>query len=130
MQFIPHMIAITVGDSVKFLNNDNVDHNVYSPDHEGYNLGMFPKDKSAERKFDKEGVYSQLCSVHPEMLAYVFVGQNPYAAPVGKDGKFTIKDVPPGKYTIEIWNSHLEGAGQEVTVEAGKPVEVNFQIKR
>jgi plastocyanin len=130
MTFIPRTIAITVGDTVKFLNHDSVDHNVYSPDHEGYNLGMFPKDKSAERKFDKEGVYSQLCSVHPEMLAYVFVGQNPFAASVAKDGSFTIKDVPPGKYTVEIWNAHLKAAAQEITVAAGKPAEVNFQLKR
>ena len=129
MKFIPHVIAITAGDTVQFLNSDGVDHNVYSPDNDGYNLGMIPKDAKGDHKFDKPGVYSQLCSVHPEMLAYVHVGQNPYAAVVGKDGTYKIEGVPPGQYTVAVWNSHLKAPGASVTVAAGK-AEANFSVKR
>ena len=98
MEFRPHILLITVGDSVKFLNSDGVDHNVYTPDGEAYNLGVFPKGQVREHKFTKAGAYTQLCSIHPEMLAYIFVGQNPYAAAVKKDGSFKIENVPPGTY--------------------------------
>ena len=129
MKFIPHLLTITAGDSVKFLNNDGVDHNVYTPDNEAYNLGMFSKGGSKDQLFKTPGVYSQLCSVHPEMLAWVFVGQNPYSAIVEKDGSFKIKGVPPGTYSVAVWNSKLKAGPQSVTVAAGK-VEVNFSVKR
>ena len=129
MKFIPHLLIVTAGDTVEFLNSDGVDHNVYSPDNDGYNLGMIASKKEGKHTFDKPGVYSQLCSVHPEMLAYVIVGQNPFAAAVGKDGKYKIEGVPPGDYKVLVWNSHLKTPGASVTVGAGKS-EANFSVKR
>jgi len=130
MRFLPHILTIAAGDTVKFLNHDGVDHNVYTPDHEGYNLGMIHKEGSGDHKFDKTGTYTQLCSVHPEMLGYVFVGQNRHAAVVGKDGKFTLKDVPAGTWKIAVWNPHLKAPEQTVTVAAGKTTDASFAIKR
>jgi plastocyanin len=130
MRFTPHVMAITVGDTVKFLNHDSLVHNVYSPDNDTYNLGSFKQDEERTHTFDKAGVYSQLCSIHPEMLAFVFVGQNPYAAPVDKAGKFEIKGVPPGSYKLAVWNSHLKAADKPITVAAGKAVEESFSLKR
>jgi plastocyanin len=130
MRFLPHVMAIVVGDTVKFLNHDTLVHNVYSPDGEGYNLGSFKQDEERTYTFSKAGPYSQLCSIHPEMLGYVFVGQNPYAAPVDKKGAFEIKNVPPGTYKLSVWNSHLKAADKPVTVAAGKTLDESFSIKR
>ena len=51
MQFIPHVLSIVAGTTVRFLNSDPTPHNVFSPDHEKYNLGTWPqgqtKDQSA-----------------------------------------------------------------------------------
>src|SRR5471030_2503241 len=130
MKFHPHILTVTAGDTVEFLNSDGVDHNVYSADHEGFNLGMIASKGQGKHTFDKEGVYSQLCSVHPEMLAYVVVGQNPFAAVVEKDGSYKIEGVPPGDYTVVVWNAHkLKAASATVTVGAGK-AEANFSVKR
>lgn len=130
MRFVPHVMTVVVGDTVKFLNHDSLVHNVYSPDGEGYNLGSFKQDEERTYTFSKPGVYSQLCSIHPEMLGYVFVGQNPYAAPVDKKGAFEIKGVPPGTYKLSVWNSHLKAADKTVTVAAGKTLDESFSVKR
>lgn len=130
MKFIPRILLVTAGDTVHFLNHDGVDHNVYSPDNEGYNLGMIHKDATGDYKFAKPGVYTQLCSVHPEMTAWVFVGQNPYSAVVGKDGRFKIEGVPPGNWKVAVWNPQLKAPDQAVTVAAGKTAETSFSIKR
>jgi plastocyanin len=130
MKFLPHVLAITAGDSVEFLNHDGVDHNVFSPDNDGYNLGMVKPSAKAPHTFDKPGVYSQLCSVHPEMLGYIFVGQNPYHAVVDAKGNFKIDHVPAGTYQLAVWNSKLKAPEQSVTVVEGKPVEANFSVKR
>jgi len=130
MTFLPHILIVTQGDTVKFLNNDSVVHNVYSPDNEGYNLGSFKQNEDRSYTFAKPGVYAQLCSVHPEMLAFIFVGQNPYAAIVDKKGAYVIKNVPPGTYQLAVWNAKLKGPEKSVTVTAGKTVEENLAVKR
>ena len=130
MKFIPRIFLATAGDTVRFLNHDGVDHNVYSPDNEGYNLGMIHQDAGGEYRFARPGVYTQLCSVHPEMIAWVFVGQNPYSAVVGKDGRFKIEGVPAGTWKVGVWNPQLKAADQAVTVAAGKTAETSFAIKR
>ncbi len=130
MQFVPHVMTVTVGDTVKFENHDHLVHNVYSPDVDAYNLGSFKEGEERAHTFKKAGVYSQLCSVHPEMLGYIFAGQNPYSAVVDKSGAYEIKNVPPGTYKLAVWNSKLKAPDKTVTVAAGASVVENLSIKR
>jgi plastocyanin len=130
LKFIPHVLAVAKGDTVKFLNHDGVAHNVYSPDGEAYNLGTFKPNEERTHTFAQEGAYTQLCSIHPEMLGFVFVAPSPYAAAVDAKGQYVIKDVPPGSYKVAVWNSHLKAAAKPVTVAAGQTAHVDFQVKR
>ena len=130
LTFVPHVLVVTKGDTVKFLNHDNVAHNVYSPDVDAFNLGTFKQNEDRTHKFDQEGPYSQLCSIHPEMLGYIFVAPSRFAAAVDPKGRFTIADVPPGSYKLAVWNSHLKAPDQPVTVTAGGTTEVNVTVKR
>ncbi len=130
LTFIPHVLVVARGDTVKFLNHDGVAHNVYSPDGDAYNLGTFKPNEERTHTFDQEGAYSQLCSIHPEMLGYVFVAPTPYAAAVDAKGRYVIKDVPPGTYKAAVWNSHLKAPDKPVTVQAGKTAEADFTVKR
>ena len=129
MTFEPHIVTITVGDSVRFQNHDNVQHNVMSPEGH-YDLGVWGMGQTKTHTFTTPGVYSQVCKIHPEMLAYVFVGQNPYAAVVDDSGKFTITGVPAGTYELDVWNPKLKAAPQKITVSAGGSTTVQFSIAR
>ncbi len=113
MTFIPYLLPVLVGTTVDFLNSDSVNHNVFSPDGEGYNLGTWPKGQTKSYTFKKAGVYTQLCSVHPEMEAFVIVLANPYFAVADKDGKFTINDVPDGHYDLKVFSKKLKKAEKE-----------------
>lgn len=130
LKFVPKVLAVGKGDIVKFLNHDGVAHNVYSPDGEAYNLGTFKPNEERTHTFEQEGAYTQLCSIHPEMLGFVFVAPTAYAAAVDAKGHYVIKDVPPGTYKVAVWNSHLKAPDKPVTVAAGKTVEVDFAVKR
>ncbi len=130
LKFVPPVLVITQGDTVKFLNHDTVAHNVYSPDDDAYNLGTFKSEESRTHTFTQPGAYTQLCSIHPEMLAYIYVTQNPYAAVVDAKGRYVIKDVPPGSYQLAIWNAHLKAPEKPVTVTAGKAAQADFSLKR
>lgn len=130
MQFSPHVMAVTVGDTVQFQNHDGMVHDVYTTDGEAYDLGTFDEGQTRPYTFQKTGTYAQLCSIHPEMLGYIFVGQNPYHAVVDSSGNYTIRNVPAGTYQLVVWNSKLKAAEQTITVAEGKTAQANFSLKR
>ncbi len=129
--FNPHVLPVLVGTTVKFPNNDNVRHNVFSPSKaKKLNLGTYGSGVVREVTFDKLGSVALLCNVHAEMSAFVIVLENPYFALTGSDGKFTIKGVPPGTYIIKTWHEKLKGKKQEVEVNKGETVTLDFNLSR
>lgn len=116
MTFIPHILPVQTGATVDFLNNDEVRHNVFSPDHEKYNLGTWPRGAIKQHTFAEQGVYTQLCNVHPEMEAFIVALDTPYFALTDKEGNFELKDVPPGEYTLKVWHEKLHFKKQQITV--------------
>lgn len=129
-KFIPAVLPVVVGTTVRFLNNDHEAHNVFSPDNEKYDLGNWTGGESREYTFKKQGAYTQLCKLHPSMIGYVVVLQNPYFANVDSDGSFRIRDVPPGKYQVKAWQARGEGGPVDVVVEADDKAQVEIPIAR
>lgn len=129
MLFVPHALPVVTGTTVRFLNSDPVGHNVFSPEGK-YNLGTWPQGETKDRKFDKPGVYTQLCRVHPEMESFVVVLDTPYFATTDRTGAFEIKDVPPGTYTLVAWSERLKELKQPITVTAGTPTSVSLVLSR
>jgi plastocyanin len=129
MQFLPHVMPVVTGTTVRFLNSDPVPHNVFSPEGK-YNLGTWPTGQGRDYKFDKPGVYTQLCRVHPEMEAFVVVLDTPYFAATDAAGRFEIKGVAAGKYKLVAWSEKLKSVQQEVTVESGKTLTVDLTLTR
>ena len=68
------------------------------------------------------------CNTHPWMRGWLVVTDEA-AAVSGADGRFTIDNIAPGTYDVRVWHEALKGAPQKVTVAAGKPTEVNLQLK-
>lgn len=130
IKFVPFILTVEVGDTVEFLNHDAVDHDVFSPDNESFHLGHFKVEEQRSHTFPKPGAYSIRCDIHPGMLAWIFVSESGYAAPVDRKGQFRIEDVPPGTYTLAVWNAHLPGAERTVTVADGKTAEESFSLKQ
>ncbi len=130
IKFVPFILTVAVGDTVEFLNNDAVDHDVFSPDHESFHLGPFRVEEQREHTFRSPGAYSIRCDIHPGMLAWIFVSEIGFAAPVDRKGQFRIEDVPPGTYTLAVWNANMDGAERTVTVEEGRTVEETFTLKK
>ena len=134
MAFMPHVLPIVVGTSVRFLNSDPTPHNVFSPDHEKYNLGTWPQGQTKDHLFatcaKAPCAYVQLCRVHPEMEGYVVVLQNPSFAVTGANGHYKIDNVPPGNYSLSVWHAKEKAQPKPVTVDASKPVVVDFVLAK
>lgn len=72
------------------------------------------------------------CDVHRWMFAWVTVVDNPYFAVTDKDGKFTIKNVPPGTYKIVALHRKAapQGVEQDVNVtDAGGKADFTLEVK-
>jgi plastocyanin len=134
MQFIPHVLPVVLGTTVKFHNGDPTPHNVFSPDYEKYNLGTWPQGQSKDYTFAKCAkfpcAYTQLCRVHPEMEGFIVVLPNPYFGVSDKQGHYEISDVPPGQYTLAVWHPKLKGQAKPVTVESGKGATADFTLSK
>jgi plastocyanin len=133
LTFKPHVLPVIVGTTVEFLNSDNVLHNVFSPDGctGKFNLGSWPKGQTKAFTFKEPGCMATLlCNVHPEMEGFVVVVPTPYYAVSDKDGTYSIKDVPAGKYTLRIWHEKLKGKDLPVEVPAKGDVAVDFEIHK
>jgi plastocyanin len=133
LKFVPHVLPVLVGTTVDFLNSDDVLHNVFSPDAcaDKFNLGSWPKGKTKSYLFKEPGCQSTLlCNVHPEMEGFVLAVETPYFAVSATDGSYSIKDVPPGKYTLKIWHEKLKGQDVAVEVPEKGDVKVDFQIHK
>jgi plastocyanin len=133
MAFHPHVLPITEGTTVDFLNSDDVLHNVFSPDKvaDKINLGTWPKGQERHHTFTQTGAARLLCNVHPEMEAYIVVVPTPYFAKTDKSGAFKITGVPAGNYTLTVWNAkkNLKAAPQQVTVPKTGDVAVTITLK-
>ena len=68
------------------------------------------------------------CNTHPWMRGWLVVTDEA-AAITGADGRFSIDNVPPGTYELRIWHESLKSAPQKITVTAGKPADLNIQMK-
>jgi plastocyanin len=129
LQFRPHVLAVVRGTTVRFLNNDAEDHNVYSPEG-GYNLGTWAPGLTRDQTFDTVGVYTQLCRIHPDMEAFVVVLDTPHFAVTDAAGRYVIRGVRPGDYTLRTWGKRLKTHEQPVTVAGGRSLVIDLALSR
>jgi len=140
LNFVPHVLAVQKGASVDFLNEDSVNHNVSSPAACcSFDLGQWGKGVVKSYKFDAAGVAPLLCTLHPEMGAYVVVVDTPYfttaalvtnAAEKKQTAKYSIKGVPAGQYKLKAWNTKLTAEDQLVTVTDGAAMSADIDIHK
>jgi hypothetical protein len=136
-EYTPYVAACQTGQSIVVKNSDPVLHNVHTEPtaagNESYNKAQMAGGADLTFTYGKsENFLKFKCDVHPWMFAYVTVVDHPYYAVTGKDGTFTIKDVPPGEYTLVAMHRKAAPAGveQKVNVTAdGAKADFTIELK-
>jgi hypothetical protein len=122
----PYVMGVVTGQKFKIRNSDPFIHNVHATPkvNKEFNFAQVSKGQVNERSFDQPEILVRMkCDVHPWMFAYVGVVDHPYFAVTDKDGNFTIKNVPAGKYTVEAFHLKAGAKTQEVQVDGDKKLE-------
>ena len=117
-QFDPHVQAIPVG-SIVVVNSDPVMHNTH---------GFLGKQTVFNQAMPTKGMRIE-CDVHGWMLAWVYAAEHPYHAVTGKDGSFSIPDVPPGSYTLVAWQEAADVTEVPVTVKPKEATQQTIELK-
>lgn len=127
LTFYPHVLAVRVGTTVDFPNNDRVYHNVFSyRDGKRFDLGLYPVGAVKRVTFSHVGLSRIFCNIHPNMGAYVMAVDTPYFGVAGRDGRFTLPEVPTGRYTFHAWRPGAEEVSGTVVVRPDAPLEIRW----
>jgi len=115
--YVPRVVIVPVGGTVEFLNSDRLLHNLHSVSTENPSFNRTqPKGRTIPVVFKKPEIVRVDCDLHTWMRAWVVVAEHPYYTVTGANGEFVLDNVPPGKYTLKIWQETLGTVTREVTV--------------
>ncbi len=104
-RFTPGVLAVTVGTSVRFANEDDIFHSVFSLSKPNdFDLGLYRSGEWRDQVFDAPGPVHLLCNIHSSMSAWLYVVDTPWFAQADAGGRFTVKGVPPGSYKLSVWH--------------------------
>ncbi|MEE9590880.1 MAG: hypothetical protein V3W26_00045 [Thermodesulfobacteriota bacterium] len=129
LTFVPFVLPVLIGTTIDFHNSDDILNNIFTPSWVGhrFNLGTFPKGVVRSFTFDRLGEVKLLCNIHPDMEGYILVLPNPYYDIPNEEGRYQIKDVPPGNYSMKMWYDTSVSRSMKVEVKNGKETVVDFR---
>ena len=130
-KFHPHVQVARQG-SLDIINSDPVLHNThgYYGKRTAFNVALPEKDQKVTKVLKQPGTVKVDCDAHGWMLGWVHVVDNPYFFQTGEDGTFSIADVPPGDYTLAVWQEWLGETEYPVTVTAGGTTELDIDLTK
>jgi plastocyanin len=130
--YSPHVLGIRAGQTLAISNSDDAMHNVHAlpTANSEWNKGQALKNMVDEKVFTaREVMVPFKCDVHNWMHAYVGVMDHPYYAVTQGGGKFELKGLPAGTYTVTAWHEKLGTQSQSVTVADRDSKEISFTFK-
>jgi plastocyanin len=129
--FVPRVVIVPVGETMEFLNSDRLLHNVRSAAKENspFNRAQ-PHARTISFVFKQPELLRVDCDLHSWMRGWVVVAAHPFYAVTDEQGEFSIENVPPGKYTLQIWQESLGTVTQDVTVGNKATARVTVEMRK
>ena len=131
-KYHPHVLGVMAGQTLKIVNSDPTTHNIHPTpkDNREWNESQPPQSAALEKTFAREEIMLPVkCNQHPWMKMYVNVVKTPFYAVTGPDGKFEIKGLPPGDYTLAFVQEKFGEQDEKVTLAAKDSKVVNAAFK-
>jgi hypothetical protein len=126
---VPRVVGVRAGQPIEVTNSDATLHNVHSlPEtNREFNFAQGTQGQKDLQTFTAPEVMVPLkCDLHGWMNAYVGVVSHPYFAVTANGGRFELKGLPPGTYTIEAWHEKAGTQTQQVTIAANESKAIGF----
>ncbi len=130
-QFVPHTLAVMVGDSYELKSSDPIIHNTHLRLDGGstfLNIVLAPNGNAIKRPLTKVGIINGRCDAHHFMTVNMLVFSHPYFAITDQKGEFKISDIPPGKYNVKIWHESLSVQEKEIIIKPSEKTDLSLQL--
>ena len=133
-KYHPHVLGVMTGQNIDIKNDDPTTHNIHPTpaSNREWNESQPPQAAPIEKNFAREEIMLPVkCNQHPWMRMYINVVKSPFYAVTGPDGKYEIKGLPPGDYTLAFVQEKLGEQTQKVTLAAkdSKTVDQSFKAQ-
>ncbi|MDX2128950.1 MAG: hypothetical protein SFU91_07940 [Chloroherpetonaceae bacterium] len=132
--FVPHVLPVTPGTTVEFINNDGFYHNVFSKTPGNtFNIGRRATGEVVSKTIAKQkivgaGEVKIFCDIHAQMNAVILSLETPYFTKPSDNGTFELKNLPPGKYEIRLYHPDFTEVREELVIEPGRATRRDFQF--
>jgi len=131
--YTPHVMPVEVDQKYKVITSDQTTHNIHplpapGSGNIGWNKSQPPGAPPIESSWKAAEMISVKCNIHPWMHGWHAVVKGPYAI-TDDSGNYTIKNVPPGSYTVTAWQEEYGTQTAKVTVAAGQAGKADFTFK-
>jgi plastocyanin len=129
-RYVPRVFGVQAGQPIEIVNSDPTLHNVHAvaQANREFNMGQ-PMQRKDTRTFStREVMVPFKCDVHPWMNAYAGVLDHPFYAVTAAEGRFELKGLPPGTYTVEAWHETLGTQTETVTIGEKETRDVPFSF--
>lgn len=134
-EFVPRVMAVRAGQSVKFSNSDPANHNVRTSSAESKNeFNVFTGvDGSYVHSFTADAQQRPVrvgCDIHPWMRGWIYVFEHGYFAVTDQQGRFRISSVPAGNYTLALKQPDIKYAREDgVTISSKQVARLQIEIR-
>jgi plastocyanin len=130
LTFIPALLPVQVGTKVEFPNlEEDTYHNIfsYSPA-KRFDLGRYRPDEKPipSQIFDVPGLVTLRCDIHEHMRALVLVLATPHFVTTDEEGRFRLKGLPAGRYTLKAWVDSRVTHEKPIDLKSGSTLHVDF----
>ncbi len=131
-KYVPHVVVMPATGQLDILNSDGILHNIhtYSTANPSINKAQPKFKKVMTEKFAKPEFIKAACDAHAWMTGWIVVTDHPFVAVTDEKGNYTIKDVPPGNYKVEIWHETLGKQVKEVSVKAKEEAKLTAEFAK
>ncbi|MDR3389856.1 MAG: hypothetical protein P4L92_22690 [Rudaea sp.] len=104
-QFVPRVLAVTVGSQVRFPNEDPILHNAFSTSKDNaFDVGLYGQGDGEIVTFSHVGYVRVYCNVHHSMMGHILVLDTPYFTHPDAGGNFHLSDVPAEEGDLVVWH--------------------------
>ena len=131
-QYHPHVLGVMAGQTVQIKNDDPTTHNIHPTpkDNREWNESQPPSSPALEKNFAREEIMLPVkCNQHPWMKMYLNVVDNPWFAVTDENGKFELKGLLPGEYTLAAVHEKLGEQTMKITVGPKDSKTADFTFK-
>jgi len=132
-QFVPHVLAMQLSQTLKLANEDATTHNTHfkPKDNKDWNQSQPGNSPPIERKFETAEVLIPVRdNQHPWQKAYVSILSHPFFAVSARNGSYQISGLPPGQYTVVAWHERFGEQRTEISVGVSEQKNLDFTFKQ